>query len=59
MSGSTSVLNAKGAIARHVQWRISLQFAIRMQEPLSEAQLDQIRHYRRCAIGVWLDSRPR
>jgi hypothetical protein len=56
MSASTSVLNAKGAIARHIQWRISLQFAIRMQEPLSESQLEHIRHYRRCAIGLWLES---
>jgi hypothetical protein len=55
MSGPV-VLNAKGAIARHVQWKIALQTAIVLREALSASQLDQIRHHRRCAIGLWLDS---
>ena len=56
MPESSTVLNAKGAIARHIQWRIALQLAIRMRETLSEDQVDEIRHYRRCAIGRWLES---
>lgn len=50
------ILNAKGAISRHVQWKITLQLAIAMREPLSADQVGQISHYRRCAIGQWLES---
>lgn len=50
------ILNAKAAIARHMQWRMTLQFAIATREPLPPDQLDQIRHDERCAIGMWLRS---
>jgi len=52
----STVLNAKAAIARHIQWKITLQFAITMQEPLSAEHVHQILNYRHCAIGRWLDS---
>jgi methyl-accepting chemotaxis protein len=51
-----AVLDAKGAITRHVQWKITLQMAIAMREQLTPLQMEQIRHHRRCAIGRWLDS---
>ena len=47
MSEAAPVLNAKAAIARHVQWRITLQLAITLREPLSAGHTEQIRHYRR------------
>ncbi len=56
MPDVSSVLNAKAAIARHIQWKITLQFAITMQEPLSADHVNQILHFRQCAIGRWLDS---
>jgi hypothetical protein len=56
MSETAEVLNAKGAIARHVQWKITLQTSITLRESLSSIHLEQISHYRRCAIGRWLDS---
>jgi len=56
MPESTLVLSAKDAIQRHIQWRITLQLAIALQEPLSAGHLDQILHFRQCAIGRWLDS---
>ncbi len=56
MPDVATVLNAKAAISRHVQWKITLQMAITMQEPLSADHLHQIRHFRECAIGRWLDS---
>ena len=51
-----TVLNAKAAISRHIQWKITLQVAISMQEPLTVDHIRQIRHSRECAIGKWLDS---
>ena len=56
MPDRSLVLNAKAAIARHVQWKITLQLAITMQEQLSAEHLHQILKYRDCAIGRWLDS---
>jgi hypothetical protein len=56
MSEETAILNAKGAIARHMQWRMTLQLAITLEEPLAPEHIQQIRTYRRCAIGRWLDS---
>ena len=50
----TSVLTAKDMIARHVGWKLTLQYAIVAQEPLSEKLLDQILHVDRCPIGQWL-----
>jgi methyl-accepting chemotaxis protein len=56
MPDVSTVLNAKAAIARHIQWKITLQLAITMQEPLSADHVNQILHFRQCAIGRWLDS---
>ena len=56
MPPSVTVLNANDAIARHVQWKITLQLAITLKEPLSAEHVEQIRNHHRCAIGIWLDS---
>ncbi len=52
----TKVLNAKEAIAKHVNWRLVLQFAIAVEEQLTPEQISAIQHHRECAIGRWLDS---
>lgn len=52
----TKVLNAKEAIAKHVNWRLVLQFAIAVEEQLTPEQVSAIQHHRECAIGRWLDS---
>ncbi len=51
-----NILTAKDAIRRHMQWKMTMQFAIATREPLCPDHLEQIRHFRRCAIGRWLDS---
>lgn len=51
------VLTAKDAIARHMQWKITLIFAIQRREGLSAESVDQIAHEDHCAIGQWLFSR--
>jgi hypothetical protein len=56
MAEGSTVLTAKDAIARHVQWKITLQFAIAMREPLSEEHDRQIRSPQLCAIGRWLNA---
>ncbi len=56
MPDVSTVLNAKAAIARHIQWKIALQLAITLQEPLTSDQMHQIQHSRECAVGRWLDS---
>jgi hypothetical protein len=56
MPDVSTVLNAKAAIARHIQWKITLQLAITLQEPLSVDHIHQILNFRECAIGRWLDS---
>ena len=50
------VLTAKDAIRRHMQWKITIQLAITMREPLSADHVQQIENFRRCAIGAWLES---
>ena len=52
----SKVLNARAAISRHIQWKIALQLAITLQEPLTTEQIHQIRHARECAVGRWLES---
>lgn len=56
MADVSTVLNAKAAISRHIQWKIALQLAITMQEALTAEQIHQIWHARECAVGRWLDS---
>ncbi len=53
---ATQILNAKEAIAKHVNWRLVLQFAIAMEEQLAPEQITAIQYHRECAIGRWLDS---
>ena len=53
---ATRVLNAKEAIAKHVNWKLVLQFAIAVEEQLTAEQVSAIEHHRECAIGRWLDS---
>ncbi len=51
-----AVMNAKEAIAKHMNWRITLQLAVTMEEQLTPEQVSAIHHHRHCAIGRWLDS---
>ncbi len=50
------MLTAKDLIARHVRWKLTLQFVIASRDRLTEMQLDQILHAERCPIGQWLES---
>lgn len=50
-----AVLNAKQAIAKHVNWKIVLKFAITMEEQLTEEQIRTIQYPRLCSIGRWLE----
>ncbi len=53
---TTVVLSARQAIAKHVQWKIALQFAVITREQLTVEQIEGIEHPHRCSIGRWLDS---
>jgi hypothetical protein len=50
------ILNARDAIASHVRWKITLQLATRMREPLSDRATRSIEHPEQCSIGKWLAS---
>jgi len=56
MAFPSILLTTKDALTRHMQWRITLQFAITTQQPLGATQLEEIRHDDRCPIGRWLAS---
>ena len=47
-------MNASDPIARHMQWKITLQFAVAMREGLTADQVHQIASPNACAIGKWL-----
>ena len=47
------IITAKDAISRHMQWKITLQLAIALNEPLSPSA---IQHLNECSIGKWLAS---
>jgi hypothetical protein len=49
-------LTAKDAIARHVQWRITMETAIVLREALTQEQMAQAREHQHCLIGRWLAS---
>ena len=49
-------LNARQVIAMHVRWKNILQFAVAMEEDLTEEQHRQIRQAGLCAIGRWLET---
>jgi methyl-accepting chemotaxis protein len=48
------VLTAKDAITRHVRWKITLQLAIQMREPLTPRAIRAIQYPDECSIGKWL-----
>ena len=51
------IVTAKDAIAHHMRWRIALQLAATMREPLSPGATRAIEHQEECSIGKWLVSR--
>jgi hypothetical protein len=52
----TPILDARDAILRHIRWRITLQLAIRMREPLSANAIQAIEHPEQCSVGQWIGS---
>jgi hypothetical protein len=50
------IVTAKDAIAHHMRWRIALQLAVTMREPLSPSATSAIQHLEECSIGKWLVS---
>jgi hypothetical protein len=50
------IITAKDAISRHMQWKIALQLAIALNEPLSPSAIRAIQHSEECPIGRWLVS---
>jgi hypothetical protein len=50
------IVTAKDAIASHMQWKIALQLAIALNEPLSPNAIRAIQHLEECPIGRWLVS---
>jgi methyl-accepting chemotaxis protein len=51
-----SIVTAKDAIARHMQWKITLQLAVALNESLSPNAIRAIQHSEECPIGRWLVS---
>jgi methyl-accepting chemotaxis protein len=50
------VLTPRDAIASHVRWKIALQLAAQLREPLSERATRSITHIEECANYKWLVS---
>jgi hypothetical protein len=50
------IVTAKDAIASHMRWKITLQLAIALNEPLSPSAIRSIQHSEECPIGRWLVS---
>jgi hypothetical protein len=50
------IITAKEAVAHHMRWRITLQLAVAMREPLSPGATRAIEHLEECTIGKWLVS---
>jgi hypothetical protein len=50
------IVTAKDAIASHMRWKITLQLAIALHEPLSPSAIRAIQHSEECPIGRWLVS---
>jgi len=48
------IVTARDAIASHVRWKITLQMAVRMGEPLSARATRSIEHPEECSIRQWL-----
>ena len=53
---SIHMLTARELINRHVEWKLTLKFAIVAEERLSKEVVDQILFPERCPIGRWLSS---
>ena len=53
---SKQMLTARELINRHVEWKLTLKFAIVAEERLPEDVMDQIMFPERCPIGRWLIS---
>jgi methyl-accepting chemotaxis protein len=51
------IVTAKDAIAHHIRWRMALQLAVTLREPLSARDVRIIHHPEECAVGKWLISR--
>jgi hypothetical protein len=51
------ITTAKDAVAHHMRWRITLQLAVTMREPLGPHATSAIEHLEECSIGKWLISR--
>ena len=48
------ILTPRDAIASHVRWKIALQLAAQLREPLSERATRSITHFEECSIYKWL-----
>jgi hypothetical protein len=48
------ILTPRDAIASHVRWKIALQFAAQLREPLSERATSSIAHPQECSVYKWL-----
>ncbi len=53
---STPMLSARELINRHVEWKLTLKYAIVARELLPQGIVDQILYPDRCPIGRWLIS---
>jgi hypothetical protein len=51
------IVTAKDAIGHHMRWRITLQLAVAMREPLSPGATRAIQHLEECSVGKWIVSR--
>jgi hypothetical protein len=51
---STPITTPQDAIASHVRWKIALQLAAQMREPLSERATRTIAHPEECNVHMWL-----
>jgi hypothetical protein len=52
-----TILNARDAIASLVRWKITLQTATQLREPLSKLATRTIHQPDECSVGLWLLSR--
>jgi hypothetical protein len=48
------IITPRDAIAGHVRWKITLQLAMHLREPLSERATRSIAHIEECSIYKWL-----
>jgi methyl-accepting chemotaxis protein len=53
----TPIVTAKDAISHLIRWKMTLQFAVTIREPLSARDVRIIHHPEECGVGKWLISR--